>query len=101
VGWYLDVGNLVNYGWPEQWARILGKRIRKLDIKEFSREKRDREGLWKGFDVELGEGDCGWPAVLAALEEVGYRGWASAEMRGGGRERLAEIARRMDLVLAG
>lgn len=99
VSWYLDVGNLVNYGWPEQWARILGRRISKLDVKEFSRKKRDSEGLWKGFEVEIGEGDCNWPAVMAALDEVGYQGWASAEVGGGGRERLAEIVRRMDLVL--
>ena len=33
VGWYFDVGNLVAYCWPEQWIRILGPRIRKVDIK--------------------------------------------------------------------
>ena len=55
VGWYFDVGNIVTYGWPEHWIRTLGPRILKLDIKEFSRSKRDREGLWKGFDVEIGE----------------------------------------------
>jgi len=101
VGWYLDVGNVVNYGWPHDWIRILGKRILKVDVKEFSRAKRDAEGLWKGFDVELGEGDCDWPAVVRALDDVGYRGWGSAEVRGGGRERLAEISRRMDRVLGG
>lgn len=100
VSWYFDVGNVVNYGWPEQWVRILGRRISKLDVKEFSRKKRDAEGLWKGFEVEIGEGDCNWPAVMAALDEIGYEGWASAEVGGGGRERLAEIARRMDEVLA-
>ena len=60
VGWYFDVGNVVRYGWPEQWVRTLGPRILKLDIKEFSRQKRDDEGLWKGFAVEIGEGDCDW-----------------------------------------
>jgi hexulose-6-phosphate isomerase len=100
VGWYLDVGNVVNYGWPEQWVRILGKRILKLDIKEYSRKRRDAEGLWKGFDVELGEGDCGWPAVMAALDEIGYAGWGTAEIPGGGRERLSEIAARMERIFA-
>ena len=99
ISWYFDVGNVVNYGWPEQWVRILGKRITKLDVKEYSRKKRDGEGLWKGFEVEIGEGDCNWPAVMAALDEIGYQGWASAEVGGGGRDRLAEIARRMDQVL--
>src|SRR3989475_605112 len=49
VGWHFDVGNVITFGWPEQWIRILGKRIQKLHIKEYSRKKRDNEGLWKGF----------------------------------------------------
>ncbi len=72
VGWHFDIGNVINFGWPEQWVRILGKRILKLHIKDFSRAKRDKEGLWKGFDVELLEGDAGWHAVMAALDLVGY-----------------------------
>lgn len=98
VGAYFDVGNVVNYGWPEQWVRILGERIVKLDIKEYSRSRRDNEGLWKGFDVELGEGDCDWPAVMAALREIGFEGWGTAEVPGGDAERLADIARRMDRI---
>jgi L-ribulose-5-phosphate 3-epimerase len=100
VGWYFDVGNVVNYGWPEQWVRILNKRIFKLDIKEFSRAKRDSEGLWKGFHVKLLEGDCDWPAVMAALDEIGYRGWATAEVSGGDEQRLRDIADRMDRIFA-
>lgn len=101
VGWYFDVGNIVNYGWPEHWVRIIGTRIMKLDIKEFSRSKRNDEGLWKGFQVELGEGDCDWPTVMKALDAIGYRGWATAEVGGGGRDRLADIAARMDRILQG
>ncbi len=100
VGAYFDVGNVINFGWPEQWIRILGPRIMKLDIKEYSREKRDQEGPFAGFRVPLGEGDCDWPAVVSALEETGYRGgWGSAEVRGGDRERLKEISERMDRIL--
>jgi len=99
IGWYFDVGNIVNYGWPEHWIHVLGKRILKLDIKEFSRKKRNDEGLWKGFGVKLLEGDCDWPAVMKALDEIGYSGWASAEVPGGGEERLREIAERMDRIL--
>ncbi|MCH8316746.1 MAG: sugar phosphate isomerase/epimerase [Planctomycetes bacterium] len=99
LGWYFDVGNIVNYGWPEHWIHVLGKRILKLDIKEFSRKKRNDEGLWKGFGVKLLEGDCDWPAVMKALDEIGYSGWASAEVPGGGEERLREIAERMDRIL--
>ncbi len=100
IGSYFDVGNIVRSGWPEQWIRILGKRIVKLDIKEYSRQKRDNEGLWKGFKVELLEGDCDWPEVMKALREIGFSGWATAEIRGGGRDRLQEIARRMDRIFA-
>lgn len=98
VGWHFDVGNIINYGWPEQWIRILGKRIRCLHIKEFSRTKRDREGLLKGFDAELMEGDCDWPAVMKALDEIGYAGWAIAEIPGGDETRLKTIAGLMDRI---
>ncbi|MHC4219441.1 MAG: sugar phosphate isomerase/epimerase family protein [Planctomycetota bacterium] len=96
IGWYFDVGNVVRYGWPDQWIRILGDRILKLDIKEYSRGKRDNEGLWKGFNVEIGDGDCDWPAVRAALRDIGFAGWATAEVRGGDAARLTEISERMD-----
>ena len=99
IGWYFDVGNIINYGWPEHWIHVLGRRILKLDIKEFSRKKRNDEGLRKGFGVKLLEGDCDWPAVMKALDEIGYSGWASAEVPGGGEERLREIAERMDRIL--
>ena len=56
IGFYFDIGNVVNYGWPEQWIRILGKRILKFDIKDYSRELRDKEGPWAGFRVKLGGG---------------------------------------------
>ena len=57
------------------------------------------EGLWKGFGVELLEGDCDWPAVMKALDEIGFSGWATAEIAGGGRERLQDISERMDRIL--
>ncbi len=99
VGWHFDIGNIVNYGWPEHWIRTLGARIWKLDVKEYSRRKRDEEGLWKGFAVQIGEGDCGWPEVCKALDDIGYRGWAAAEVAGGDLAALADVAQRMDRVL--
>ena len=98
IGWYFDVGNVLRYGWPEQWIRILNKRILKLDVKEYSREKANEEGLGKGFQVELTEGDCNWPVVLNALEDIGYNGWASAEVPGGDRVRLEKISELMDKI---
>ena len=100
VGWHFDVGNILNYGWPEQWIRILGKRILKLHIKEFSRKKRDAQGLWKGFDVPLLEGDNNWPAVMKAVDEIGYTGWAMTEQPGGDTpEGLRNLAERLTRIL--
>jgi L-ribulose-5-phosphate 3-epimerase len=103
VGAYFDVGNIVRYGWPEHWIRTLGKRIGKLDIKEYSRKIANDEGVGKGFRAEIGDGEdgCDWPAVLTALKEIGYSGWATAEVRGGDRERMAEISQRMDKIFVG
>ena len=70
----------------------------KLDIKEYSRKKQQEEGIWKGFEVELMEGDCNWPEVNKALAKIGYEGWASAEVPGGGRERLQTISQKMDAI---
>jgi len=100
VGWYFDVGNIIRFGWPEQWIKILGSRILKVDIKAYSRERQKNEGIWKGFGVLLTEGDCNWPKVNAALKAVGYSGWGSAEVAGGDRKRLKQISELMDKVFA-
>jgi L-ribulose-5-phosphate 3-epimerase len=105
VGWHFDIGNIINFGWPEQWIRTLGPRILKLHIKDFSRKKRDKEGLWKGFEVELSQGDAGWPAVMKALDDIGYStaptgNWATAEVSGGDLSRLKEISAQMDALFA-
>ena len=100
VGWHLDLGNLVLCGWPEQWVRILNKRIVKLHFKEFSRTKAMNEGLKKALDVELTEGENDWPAIMKALDDVGYNTWACAEVRGGDVERLKFISQRLDRIFA-
>ena len=100
AGWHLDLGNLITYGWPEQWVRILGPRVLNLHIKEFSRKKRDSEGFGKGFNVELGEGDNDWPATMKALDDIAYHGYGIAEVGGGGADRLKFLAARMDKIFA-
>lgn len=105
VAWHFDAGNIINYGWPEHWIRILGKRIVQLHVKEFSRKKRDDEGLWRGFDVNYLEGDNDWPAIMKALDEVEYSGWGIAEppYRPPDLDDMAwlrDIAERMDRIFA-
>jgi L-ribulose-5-phosphate 3-epimerase len=101
VGWHFDVGNIIAFGWPEQWIRILNKRIAKLHIKEFSRKKMNTEGLPKGFDVDFLEGDDNWPAVMRALDDIGYNGWGIAEQPGGDTpEGLHHLSTKMDVIFA-
>jgi L-ribulose-5-phosphate 3-epimerase len=71
---------VVTYRFPEQWVRILGKRIRNYISKNTAAISK---GLRQGFQVPFLAGDNDWPAVMAALDEVGYTGWGIAEEPGG------------------
>ena len=75
VGSYFDVGNVLYSGYPEHWIRLLGSRIKKVHFKDY----RTAAGGLHGF-VDLLAGDVNYPAVVKALENVGYDGWVSAEM---------------------
>ena len=101
VGWHFDIGNVVNFGFPEQWIRVLGKRIAKVHVKEYSRKKRDKEGPYAGFKVPYLGGDNDWPAVMAALDEIGYTGWGIAEQDGSNSlEGLKALSAGMDQIFA-
>ena len=101
-GWYFDIGNIVRYGEPASWVKTLGKRLMKLDIKDYSRAKMKAEGVWRGFDCKIGDPDSsvGWAETMRAIDAIGYSGWGSAEVGGGNSDRLAEISRRMDDVFS-
>ncbi len=75
VGSYFDVGNVVYAGYPEQWIRILGTRIKKVHFKDY---RRNPGGL-NAF-VDLLSGDVNWPEVMKAFGDIGYNGWATGEM---------------------
>lgn len=91
VGAYFDCSNMIKYGVkPGDWIRKLGKRMLKFDFKGYSKSK--------GW-VPIGEGDEDWPDIRKALDEVGYHGWATAEVRGGGRKELKDVAERMNRCL--
>ena len=100
VGWHFDVGNCVTYGWPEHWVRTLGRRILNVHIKEYSNKQRDQKGPREGFKVELMEGDNDWPAVMKALDEIGFEGFGILEVPGGDEARLKFLAERTDKIFA-
>jgi hexulose-6-phosphate isomerase len=75
VGAYFDVGNAWHNGYPEQWIRILGHRIKKVHFKDYRRQA----GGLHGF-VDLLAGDVNYPAVMAELRAIGYDNYVTAEM---------------------
>jgi hexulose-6-phosphate isomerase len=101
VGWHFDIGNVLRFGWPEQWIPVLGKRINRIHVKEFSIKKMKEEGMYKGFDCDLTEGDNNWTAIMKALDGIGYTGWAISEQRGGiNPNGLKMLTERMDRIFA-
>ncbi len=95
VGWHFDIGNVIKYGQPEDWIPVLGKRILKLHIKEFSKVKQ--------FDVKFFEGDNHWPAIMKALDAVGYEGWGISEQPGrqtANADAIKDLSNRMDRIFA-
>ena len=94
---YLDVGNMLFYGYPQDWARTLGKRIQRVHIKDFKLDRGKGQFFWKN----IGEGDVDWPEVRKALGEVGYDGWVTTEIEGGDAAYLKDVVARFDRFLAG
>jgi hexulose-6-phosphate isomerase len=95
VGWHFDIGNVIKYSPPETWIPVLGKRILKLHIKEFSKVK--------GFGVRFFEGDNNWPAIMKALDDIGYQGWGISEQPGNqsaDAESMMDLSQRMDRIFA-
>lgn len=99
LGWFFDVGNIMQFGMPDQWIRILGKRIKKVHVKDFRRNV----GTLDGF-VDLLEGDVNWPEVMKAFREVGYDDFLIAEMipyyNHAPETRVANTSLAMDKILA-
>ncbi len=91
VGMQFDIGNHWKYGDPAAWIRALGRRVIKLDIKGFSREKNN----W----ADITEDDLPWADVRKALDDIGFDGWVAAEVGGGDVERLTKIAKQIDKAL--
>ncbi|MCY0870097.1 MAG: sugar phosphate isomerase/epimerase, partial [Firmicutes bacterium] len=94
VGVYFDVGNVLISGYPQQWIRILGRRILAVHVKDYCRSR--------GF-VPLLAGDVDWPAVRQALVDIGYDGYVTAEVepyRHHGHRVARDVAGQLSVILA-
>jgi L-ribulose-5-phosphate 3-epimerase len=92
---WFDVGNVVLYGYPQDWIRTLDKRIVKVHLKDFKRNKDSY--AW----VNLGEGDIDWAAVREAFAAIHYTGSATVELPAGDEAYLRDVSRRVDRLLLG
>jgi len=87
VGMYYDIGNHWKYGQPREWLRAFGYRCVKLDVKGFSRAQ-DKF-------TDIGEGDLPWDEVRKGLDDIGFTGWTTAEVKGGDLQRLTVVRQQM------
>ncbi|MEW6160783.1 MAG: sugar phosphate isomerase/epimerase, partial [Verrucomicrobiota bacterium] len=95
------IGNIIYFEDPVDWIKALGKRIARLHIKEFSRDLAMKRGRGAGFAAKFLEGANNWPAIMKALDEVGYDGWGIAEQGGGDSlDGLKDLSARMDKIFA-
>ena len=94
---YFDVGNVVFYGYPQDWIRTLGRRIARLHLKDFKLDRDKGTFEWKN----LGEGDVDWVEVRKALADAPNAAWLTTEIDGGDRTYLTDVLRRVDRFLAG
>jgi len=93
VGAYFDVGNVLLTGYPEQWIRILGERIKRVHVKDYKLSV----GTVEGF-VDLLEGDVNFQMVKEALFDIGYDGYVTAELlpfKPGRPEKTAEAMKKI------
>ena len=91
---YIDVGNMIQFGFAQDWLRTVGKRIVKIHLKDFKRKD-------NRFTASLLEGDVNWPQVRKALDEIGYKGYMTTELDPGDEAYLTDVAQRMDKISAG
>ncbi len=92
---WFDVGNVVLYGYPQDWIHALGNRIVKVHVKDFKRKENGY--AW----VNLGDGDVDWAAVRQAFADIGYSGSAITELEGGDEAYLRDLSRRVDRLVLG
>ena len=94
---YFDVGNVVFYGYPQDWIRTLGRRITRVHLKDFTLDRGKGTFAWKN----LGEGDIDWVEVRKALADAPNVSWVTTEIAGGDKAYLTDVLARVDRFLAG
>ena len=95
---HFDIGNVMQYGYPQDWILTLGARIKRVHVKDYKLSDRAGPG---GF-VGLLEGDVDWKAVMAALVKVDYRGYLSPEIGHNpiDPDQLKKVSQALDKILA-
>jgi hexulose-6-phosphate isomerase len=73
---HFDTGNVMLFQFPEHWIPILGRRIKNVHFKEFSKKGTDH--TLESFRTLL-DGTTNWPAVMDALDQAGYEGYVTFE----------------------
>jgi len=98
VGAYFDIGNIMQYGYPQDWILTLGRRIRRVHAKDYKLSARAEQGRF----VDLLEGDVDWKDVMGALIKVGYSGFISPEYghRPDDPDQLRKVSAALDKILA-
>ena len=103
VGWHFDIGNVGRTGAPaEQWIGVIGKRINRIHVKDFS-AKPTPAAATGAMRPKLLDGDTNWPAVMKALDDAGYSGWGISEQppnQAADVETARDLAQRMDRIFA-
>jgi len=96
---YFDPGNVVKNGYPEHWVPVLGKMIKRVHCKDYSKK---RGGFPEGFEIPIGSGDTNWPVILKQLKKIGYKGPITAEIITFKLDRglVKRTSRQMDKILA-
>ena len=89
---YFDAGNVLLFGHPDHWARVLGDRITKVHVKDF----KVNVGNLSGF-VPLLEGDLDFPLFIRTLKQIGYDGWITPEVSS--EKTPAEISAALDCII--
>lgn len=98
---YFDVGNILLYGYPQDWIRTLGPRIVKVHFKDFSFRNDPQTKKRTADFVQLREGELPWKEVHQALREINYQGVVTVELASGDKAYLQDTSRRVDMILAG